>query len=662
MKEARFKKQEPMKFQTSILKVSGFGFSVFFVSCLLFLASFPTALAANGDFVRTSNYYLMSGSALESQATIATLSSFDLIVIPSEAQVYNKPFFSAVRKLNPDIIILAYVPTVSWNNAFWSDPLHAQMKRGIRPDWWLKDANGGRVSIWPNTTALDLNSGWTDYLAGFVKSSVMDTGLWDGIFYDEVQDRDDWKSGYAHLLAVTRSKLGSSAVIVTNGSSSASFTPYVNGRMFETFPSAGDPTSSWTSQAKDYLSLSSKVGHDAVIAVNVNTDNTGAQTNYRKMRFGLATTLLGDGYFGYDFGTQNHAQLWTYDEYSASLGAPKGSAEQTSNVWKREYEQGETVVNPTNVPQTVRLDGEYEKLRGTQDPATNNGSIVSKLTLAPQDGILLLRPLETIVDATYLNGSFAHVFSATGATKRNGFFAYERKAKGGTQVNSYDLDGDGRNETVVADSTYVTIYNADGTVHAKFAPYTESFKLGINLAIGDLEHDGSVEIVTGTENGGGPQIRIFNKNGNLINPGFFAYDTAFRGGVNVAIGDLNGDRVDEIIAGAGVGGGPQVRVFNKAGRLINPGFFAYDPAFRGGVNVAVGDVDGDGIGDIIAGAGKGGSPEIRTFDRDGKKKADFFAADASERNGVEVIAADIDKDGRAEIIGLSSDVFTMSFN
>ena len=622
---------------------------------------FPVAaLASNGDFVRTSNYYLMSGSALESASAIATLSTFDLIVIPSEAQVYNKPFFSAVRKLNPDIIILAYVPTVSWNNAFWGDPLHAQMKKGIQSSWWLKDANGGRVSIWPNTTALDLNSGWADYLAEFTKTNVMGTGLWDGVFYDEVQDRDDWKNGFAHLFAVTRSKLGNSAIIITNGSSSSSFAPYVNGRMFETFPSAGDPTSSWTGQTKDYLSLSSKVGHDAVIAVNVNTNNTGAQNDYRKMRFGLATTLLGDGYFGYDHGTENHAQLWTYDEYAATLGASKGSAEQSESVWKRSYELGEVVVNPTNVSQTVKLGGEYEKIRGVQDPKTNDGSIVSKLTLGAQDGILLLRPLEAIGAATFLNGSFAHVFSSTGATKRNGFFAYDRKARGGTQVNAYDLDGDGRDETVVADSTYVTIYNSDGSVHAKFAPYTDAYRLGINMAIGDLEHDGSVEIVTGTENGGGPQIRIFNKDGNLINPGFFAYDTAFRGGVNVAIGDLNGDDVDEIIAGAGIGGGPHIRVFNKAGKVINPGFFAFDPAFRGGVNVAVGDVDGDGIAEIIAGAGRGGAPEIRTFDRDGKKKSGFLAADAFDRNGVEVTAADIDGDGKAEIIGLSSDVFTLA--
>jgi len=174
-------------------------------------------------------------------------------------------------------------------------------------------------------------------------------------------------------------------------------------------------------------------------------------------------------------------------------------------------------------------------------------------------------------------------------------------------------------------------------------------------------NDGTVEIVTGTENGGGPHVRVFNQDGVLINPGFFAYDTAFRGGVNVAIGDLNGDDVNEIIAGAGVGGGPHVRVFNKDGRVINPGFFAYDPAFRGGVNVAAGDVDGDGIDDIVTGPGSGGGPHVRVFDRDGNMRSQFFAFDATGTDGIEIAAADLDGDGKAEVIGLSSDVFTLSF-
>lgn len=618
-------------------------------------------MAADGDFVRTANYYLLSGSALESQATVASLAAFDLIVIPSEAQSYNKAFFPAVRALNPDILILAYTPTVSWNNAYWSDPLHAKMLKGIKSSWWLRDENGDNVSIWPNTSALDLNSGWTDYLAEFVKTDMMSTGMWDGIFYDEVMDRDDWEAGYADLFSTTRVLLGNDAIIVTNGSSAPALMPHVNGRMFETFPSTGDSVSAWTGSSRDYLSLFAKTGHDPVIVVNVNTQNTGVRTNYRQMRFGLTTTLLGDGYFSYDHGTENHAQLWEYDEYDVALGAPKGEAEQTSSTWERDYANGKVVVNPSDETQTVRLGGEYEKLHGTQDPETNDGSVVSRVTLGAQDGLILLRPLEEIYKATYLNGAFARVFGRDGTTKRTGFFAYNSLGKGGTRVNVSDVDLDGRNETVVAGDTHVTVYDDDGSVRARFAPYTEAYELGVNIAVGDIENDGSVEIVTGTENGGGAQIRIFNADGNLIHPGFFAYDLAFRGGVNVAIGDLNGDAVNEIIAGAGVGGGPHVRVFNKDGRVINPGFFAYDPAFRGGVNVAAGDVDGDGVDEIVTGPGTGGGPHVRVYDRDGRMKSQFFALDAGLTDGVEVSVADLDGDGLAEVVGLSSDVFTISF-
>ncbi|MFA5135603.1 MAG: S8 family peptidase, partial [Patescibacteria group bacterium] len=68
--------------------------------------------------------------------------------------------------------------------------------------------------------------------------------------------------------------------------------------------------------------------------------------------------------------------------------------------------------------------------------------------------------------------------------------------------------------------------------------------------------------------------------------------------------------VNSIIAGAGYTGGPHVRIFDAGGnRSVQ--FFAYAESFRGGVNVAAGDVDGDGIEEIIAGAGTGGGPHIR---------------------------------------------------
>jgi hypothetical protein len=69
--------------------------------------------------------------------------------------------------------------------------------------------------------------------------------------------------------------------------------------------------------------------------------------------------------------------------------------------------------------------------------------------------------------------------------------------------------------------------------------------------------------------------------------GFFAYDPAFTGGVSVAAGDVTGDGIAELITGAGPGGGPRVRVWSvtSSGVVEIAGFFAYDPAFLGGVHV-----------------------------------------------------------------------------
>ncbi len=653
-----------------------------FVLLILALAmlSSRAALAVTASSVRTADYFLLSGTTLDDPTVRAAIEKYDLLVLVPQAQLYNKDFFAEVRKINPHVIILAYVPTVSYNNA-WNASIYDSLKSGIKSSWWLKDTTGKQVSIWPNTKALDLTSDWNTYLANWTMDKVLGSGDWDGVFYDEVSaeinfvnnvsvTNTQWTDGLVKLLASTRSRMKPNQIIVINGSSNAKLMPYVNGRMFESFPTPWEGTGTWTEITKRYLELEKQVGYDPVFIINSNSNNTGKQDNYQQIRFHLATTLLGGGFFSYDYGTSSHEQTWHYDEYDVALGNPvkppqdllvKGNTTIDQSVWSRDYEQGKAIVNSTGTAQKIKLDGEYEKIHGHQDPKTNDGSIVSTVTIPANDGLILLRPLEDIFNAVFTNGAFVRIFDKIGATKRTGFFAYTGVAAGGDKVMSEDIDHDGKKEKIVAGNSQVQIYDDDGSLHASFYPYTTVYHQGVNLAVADLEGDGSVEIVTGTENGGGAQIRIFNSDGKLINPGFFAYDKAFRGGVNVAVGDLNGDGTKEIIAGAGVGGGPHVRVFNKDGKLINPGFFAYDPNFRGGVNVAVGDLDGNGVDEIVTGPGKGGGPQIRVFNKDGVLlNPGFFAYAASGRDGVEVSVSDLDGDGKAEIIGIGTDVFTLS--
>ena len=60
-----------------------------------------------------------------------------------------------------------------------------------------------------------------------------------------------------------------------------------------------------------------------------------------------------------------------------------------------------------------------------------------------------------------------------------------------------------------------------------------------------------------------------------------------------------------LIVGAGATGAPRVIVYDLRTGAMILSFYAYDSSVTGGVNVAVGDVDGDHIGDIVTGAGGG---------------------------------------------------------
>jgi len=181
---------------------------------------------------------------------------------------------------------------------------------------------------------------------------------------------------------------------------------------------------------------------------------------------------------------------------------------------------------------------------------------------------------------------------------RSSFFAYQSEYRGGTDIVRVDLDNDGKQEVVIAENNTISILKQDKKLLKKFYPYTENYRERISFNVGDLDGDGKLEIVTGTGEKGGPHVRIFDSRGNLKRAGFFAYNKNFRGGVNVACGDVDGDGRDEIITGAGFTGGPHVRIFDVSGGLKGQ-FFAFNPQARTGVKVVANDLDGDGRDEII---------------------------------------------------------------
>jgi len=80
-----------------------------------------------------------------------------------------------------------------------------------------------------------------------------------------------------------------------------------------------------------------------------------------------------------------------------------------------------------------------------------------------------------------------------------------------------------------------------------------------------------------------------------------AYENDYVGGTRVAVGDLDGDGLEEIITAPGRNRAPEVRMFTLEGDSLPgfPSFLAYEATFRGGVELAVADVNGDGKPDML---------------------------------------------------------------
>jgi hypothetical protein len=219
------------------------------------------------------------------------------------------------------------------------------------------------------------------------------------------------------------------------------------------------------------------------------------------------------------------------------------------------------------------------------------------------------------------------------------FLAYSSGFRGGAYVATGEFTGDSISEVVTGagpgGGPAVGIWRDTGVPLGGFYAFPQGFGGGVRVATGHLETNGPRDVVAAAGPGGGPAVEVFRTDGTNVR-GFYAYDPAFNGGVYVASGNVSPvSPNDEIVTGAGAGGGPHVRIFSSSGAALG-GFFAYPSNFTGGVRVAVGDVDGDGVDEIITGAGPGGGPHVRVFKLNGTEIGSFMAYDPNFHGGVYV--------------------------
>lgn len=629
-------------------------------------------------FPKRANYFL-KWEITDAEAT--ELAKWDLLILDMEVQEKSKIQLQKIRSLNPNIIILAYITAqeIRTDAGDSYSTLRRQLFNSIPQSWYLYDTASTRLSWWPGTYLLNVTNKvplfngerFNEFLPRFVTNKILSTGLWDGVFYDNAWDgityfvssnvdlnndgipdtnaNPEWQEGMKKIYNETRRLTNDKYIIVGNGSTRV-YRNELNGSMIESFASNG-----WTPAMQTYAFNNSEGGpNPRVNIVNANTNNKGEQNNYKAMRFGLTSILLGNGYYSFDYGDQDHSQTWYYDEYDTDLGkavtaatSQSGSKNFAPDVWKREFENGVAIVNSTGVVKNVELGGEYEKIQGKQDPFTNDGSIVTETSIDGQDGIILLKTFSTVNDILFTNGSFVRFLHPGGERVRNGFFASEDGYReGGDQIAHIDLDGNGKRDLVVVTKNKILAWRDDGAPLLKIFPYTASYKGTLHAAIGDIDTDGKLDIAVAPVAGFPGDIKMYNRDGSEKKNGFFPFGSQYTGGYSLAI------HAGRLVVGAGKGKEPVVQLYDASFKLTKQ-WLAFEKGFRGGVSVALGDIDGDQKDEVVVGAGPGKKPIIRIFNIEGKETYASVQAYSTLFNpGIEVRIADVDFDGKNDIVAM----------
>lgn len=229
------------------------------------------------------------------------------------------------------------------------------------------------------------------------------------------------------------------------------------------------------------------------------------------------------------------------------------------------------------------------------------------------------------------------------------FLAYNEKFKGGVRLAMGDVDGDGEVEIVTgpgpSGGPQVRIFNLSGEVEGQFFAFDESERMGIFITVADINNDGIEEILITQDEGGTGQVRIFSKHGELQGS-FFPHGRTDRP-VRISVGQLDNDAEHEIVSTHSLGTKTQVAIHDATGRYVG----SFTGAVHGGnsVSVSVVDADMDGVNEIVLGASWGNAPEVAVHNRQGNLIKAFFGFPLEFRGGIELVTGDIDQNGYQEI-------------
>ena len=315
-----------------------------------------------------------------------------------------------LRKVNPNVLVLPYV-----------DVIEGPDNPDVPKQWWALK-NGERWSGWPGY--FRINTSLTEVLQfnlDKVRTEICGRDCFDGVFYD-CWGADDWlvprtaalRDGKAVVMVNDWNLLRKGFTTLNGVLAEDEINRIIEGKVdFEDFLAR---YFRWTRESRKpvvtmIVCRPQSIGdapfrwHKLDWKERQAIRERARTEDGKTMRFGLATTLMGDGYFGYDTGTMGRGNWWWYPEYDAPLGHPRGPARRNADgTWQRDYDGGTVIVNGTLYDAVAQLPAKSRDVSTrrvgtsftipsfdgriflpTDEPSTTTADVTPRITAAPPE-------------------------------------------------------------------------------------------------------------------------------------------------------------------------------------------------------------------------------------------------------------------------------------
>lgn len=298
---------------------------------------------------------------------------------------------------------------------------------------------------------------------------------------------------------------------------------------------------------------------------------------------------------------------------------------------------------------------QIDRSGGGLDSAANFDTDAYTLTVNPSSALVV--NLGASANPVQVNTSVTLTATFSGATSPVGTVDF---LNGSTVIGSgISVTGGQAQLTTTFVTAGTQTLTARFTPTGQTTPLATSAPLALTVSATPVSPPPALRITAeGSAPGGEPRVTVRNADGS-VRFGLLAFEDSFLGGVNTLVGDVNGDGVPDVVVSPGAGGGPVVKAFS--GDDGHPIFarFMFEPEFRDGINMSIGDATKVGYNQLLVGAGRGGAPRVILFDvKQSKVLLDYFAHDPNARSGASVTLADLVNAGRLQIMSGGLDAST----